>query len=56
VFQCNKCHHQTSLIAGIIFHSTHLPLTKWFMAIYLIAQNKNGISALELSRQSRGFL
>jgi len=51
VFQCNRCHHQTSLTAGTIFQSTHLPLTIWFLAIYLLTQNKNGISGLELSRQ-----
>lgn len=51
VYQCNQCHHQTSLIAGTIFHSSHLSLTKWFLAMFLLTQNKNGISALELSRQ-----
>jgi len=49
-YQCNKCHHQTSLTAGTIFHSTKLPLTTWMLAIYLITQAKNGISALELKR------
>lgn len=49
--QCNKCHHKTSVIAGTLFHSTNLPLTKWFLAIYLMTQSKNGISQLALSRQ-----
>ena len=51
LYQCHRCHHQTSVKAGTIFQSTHLPLTKWFLGIYLMTQNKNGISALELSRQ-----
>lgn len=51
VFQCYRCHHQTSVTAGTIFHSSHLSLTKWFLAMYLLTQSKNGISALELSRQ-----
>ena len=51
LFQCNVCHSQTSVTAGTIFHSTNLPLTKWFLAIYLMTQSKNGISQLELSRQ-----
>jgi transposase-like protein len=51
VYQCNRCHHQASLIAGTLFSSTKLPLTTWFLCIYLITQEKNGISALELSRQ-----
>lgn len=51
LFQCNACKGQTSITAGTIFNSTKLPLTKWFLAMYLITQNKNGISQLELARQ-----
>lgn len=50
LYQCNSCHHQTSLTAGTILDNTKLPLTTWFLAIYLLTQVKNGISALELSR------
>lgn len=48
--QCNRCRHQTSLTAGTIFESTKLPLTTWFQGIYLITQDKKGISAMELHR------
>lgn len=51
LFQCNACNTQTSITAGTIYHSTKLPLTKWFLAMYLMTQNKNGISQLELARQ-----
>jgi len=51
VFQCQACRHQTSLIAGTLFQSTKLPLTVWFLAIYLISQAKTGISSLALKRQ-----
>ena len=51
VFQCNACRHQTSLIAGTVFQSTKLPLTIWFLAIYLVSQAKTGLSALALKRQ-----
>lgn len=50
-FQCNACHHQTSLIAGTLFQGTKLKLTVWFLAIYLISQAKTGLSALALKRQ-----
>ena len=50
VFQCNTCRHQTSLIAGTVFQGTKLPLTVWFLAIYLISQAKTGLSALALKR------
>jgi hypothetical protein len=50
-FQCRACRLQTSLIAGTLFQSTHLALTLWFLAIYLISQAKTGLSALALKRQ-----
>ncbi|WP_373506389.1 IS1595 family transposase, partial [Thiocapsa sp.] len=49
-FQCNTCHHQTSLIAGTLFEGTKLGLTVWFLAIYLIGEAKTGLSALALKR------
>ena len=51
LFQCNRCHHQTSLTTGTILEATKLPLTVWFLGFFLLTQNKNGISILELSRQ-----
>jgi transposase-like protein len=49
-FQCHSCRHQTSLTSGTIFHSSKLPLTKWFQAMNLLTQSKNNVSALELMR------
>ena len=51
LFQCNACRRQTSLTTGTLFASTKLPLTKWFLAIYLISQAKTGLAALPLKRQ-----
>jgi len=50
LFQCNKCRAQISVTSGTIFASTKLPLTTWFLAIYLITQSKISISALSLKR------
>ena len=50
LYQCHRCHHQTSLIAGTIFENTKLALTAWFLAIYLLTQHKSSVSALQLSR------
>jgi len=50
LYQCNRCHHQTSVVSGTIFEKTKLPLTKWFLAIHLITQSKTGLSALSLIR------
>lgn len=51
VDQCNACRHQASLIAGMVIQGTKLRLTVWFLAINLISQAKNGLSALALKRQ-----
>jgi len=48
--QCYSCHHQTSITAGTIFQSTKLPLAIWFQAIYLLSQDKKGISSMALAR------
>lgn len=50
LFQCSRCRRQTSLTAGTIFDSSKLPLTIWLLAMYLLIQSKNNVSALELSR------
>lgn len=50
VFQCSICRKQTTLTEDTIFHSTKLPLTKWFQAMYFLTQTKNNISSLEMKR------
>ena len=50
LFQCRGCRHQTSLTSGTVMDSTKLPLTTWFLAIYLVSQDKTGLSALALMR------
>src|SRR5260370_3922012 len=50
VYQCLEptCKGQFSATNGSIFHDSHLPLHKWFMAIALIVDAKKGISAKQL--------
>jgi len=50
-FQCKQCRHQTSVTAGTVFHRSHQPLRVLFMAVYLIATSKKGLSAMELRRK-----
>ncbi|MCY4454757.1 MAG: IS1595 family transposase [Chloroflexi bacterium] len=50
VYECNDCRYQFSVTAGTIMHDSHLPLRKWFIAIYLMTESKKGISALQLQR------
>lgn len=52
LYQCleKECGHQFSPTAGTIFHDSHLPLSKWFMAIALIVDSKKGMSANQMKR------
>ena len=49
-YECSHCHKQVSVTAGTILHRSHIPLTKWFLAFYLVMSDKRGISAVELSK------
>jgi ribosomal protein L37AE/L43A len=51
LWECLGCGYQCSSIAGTVFEATKLPLTKWFLAMFLLTQSKNAIAALELMRQ-----
>jgi hypothetical protein len=49
-YQCCACRHQTTLVSGTLFEATKLPLTTWFVAIYLLTSTKTNMAALELKR------
>jgi transposase-like protein len=49
-YECRECHERASPTAGTIFDKTRTPLTVWFMACWLFASQKDGISALSLKR------
>jgi len=48
MYDCGSCGYQFSVMAGTIFHDTHLPLRKWMIAIYLIVVSKKGMSAKQI--------
>ncbi len=43
--------YQSSSLLGTSFENTKLSLTVWILAIYLMTQSKNAVSALELKHQ-----
>ena len=49
-FRRAGCDGRTSVTAGTIFDRTRTPLTVWFNACWLLATQKDGISALSLQR------
>lgn len=49
-YDCNSCRYQFSVTAGTIFHDSHLPLWKWFLATYIMTESKKGVSANQIKR------
>ena len=48
---CNDCRYRFSITTGTIFHDTHLPIWKWFLAAYTIIESKKGVSANQIKRE-----
>ena len=51
LFLCQGCRKKTSVTSGTIFHRSHLSLSTWFAAIWLVTADKNGTSALALQNE-----
>jgi transposase-like protein len=50
LYQCQECGYQFTAKTETLFNDSHLPLTKWFLAITLINNAKKGLSAKQLER------
>ena len=48
--RCRACRRETSITAGTIFEGTRKPLRTWFLAMWFVTSQKNGVSALGLQR------
>ena len=48
--KCYFCRKQFTVRVGTVFESSHVPLTKWLQAAYLMMSSKKGISAKQLER------
>ncbi len=46
--QCAACERQVSVTAGTVLHGSHLGLRTWFLAAWLVATHRNGMSARQL--------
>ncbi len=49
-FECLNCSYQFTALAGTIFHDTHLPIEKWFLAALLMCESRKGVSANQVKR------
>jgi transposase-like protein len=50
LYECGDCKLHFSATTGTLFHDSHLPLQKWFMAMALMGEAKKGISANQVAR------
>lgn len=51
LYRCKNCRYRASLTVGSIMHKTRTPLMVWFWAIFLVACDKRGHSALSISKE-----
>ena len=50
LLRCRACDRQVSLTAGTVLQDTRKPLRMWFLAMWFVTSQKNGVSALGLQR------
>lgn len=49
IFKCKDCRKKFSVTVGTIYENTKIPLTKWFLAHYILSVHSKGISSLQLA-------
>jgi transposase-like protein len=50
LWKCSACNKQFTVTVGTIFEDSHIPLSKWLLAYYLLCSSKKGMSAHQLHR------
>jgi len=50
LYGCKACRHQTTVTVGTVMEKSTTPLCKWFIAIYMMSNDKRGVSAKQLQR------
>jgi transposase-like protein len=48
LYQCADCRYQYSVTVGTLFHNSHIPLRKWFAAIWLLSNEEEERSVLAM--------
>lgn len=50
LYYCGQCKGQFTVTVGTIFERSKVPLSKWWLAIHLMASSKKGMSAHQMHR------
>ena len=49
-YGCGACRKKFTATVGTSFEDSHVPISKWLMAIFILCSSKKSVSALQLSR------
>ena len=49
MYKCADCKQRYNVLVGTMFEGTHIPLRKWFIAIYIFSLHKKGVSSHQLA-------
>jgi transposase-like protein len=50
LLRCRACKKQFTVTTGTVFEDSHIPISKWLLALYLLAASKKGMSAYQFHR------
>ena len=51
IFKCGHCQQQFTVRIGTMFERSHIPLRKWYVAIYLLAEQKQVASSIQIAKR-----
>jgi transposase-like protein len=50
LWKCRACRKQFTVTVGTVFEDSRIPISKWLLAIHMIASSKKGMSAHQIHR------
>jgi transposase-like protein len=50
LYKCRDCKERFTVTVKTMFEGSHIPLKKWFLAIYIFLSHKKGISSVQLHK------
>lgn len=50
LYKCRACRKQFTVTVGTVFEDSRIPISKWLLAIHLLASSKKGVSAHQIHR------
>lgn len=50
LYKCKDCRKRFTVTVSTMFEGSHIPLRKWFIAVYIFSAHKKGISSHQLAR------